>query len=244
MIVKLNVQLDLPNHLRTNNIGSVLHGVLIELLPEETAEQLHQLSSYNPLKQRILFTKEEADWEIVSLLPDLGEQVIQIFGQRKEIFLKRHNVSVNVKKVAIERFEVGQMIKDVFSKDDLTHFINIRVCSPMSFKSEGQYDIFPDIKKFFRSIMLTFDSFFSEYQMYDRDTLEYLADQVKIVSYQLRSTKFHLEGISIPSFSGLITFRVRGPQTFVQLVHFLIAFGEFSGVGIKTSLGMGKYKIV
>lgn len=243
MIIKVNVRLDLPTALHTNNIGSILHGVLIEKLPSETAEFLHQSSAYSPLKQRITFQREAVDWEIVCLTVELGEQIEAIFQNRQTIFLKRHDTVVPILAYKIEKYTIDQLIKSIFTKEQLPRIVTLKLSTPMSFKSNGQYDIFPDVKKFFRSIMRTFDAFFSEYQMYDQVTLTYLTEQVKIINYQLRSTKYHLEGVRIPSFSGQMTFRLNGSLAILQLAWFLLIFGELSGVGIKTSLGMGKYQI-
>ena len=56
--------------------------------------------------------------------------------------------------------------------------------------------------------------------------------------------KFHLEGVKIASFMGSITIKIGGPQSLVNLVHLLMYFGEYSGVGIKTAIGMGKISVV
>ena len=104
--------------------------------------------------------------------------------------------------------------------------------------------IFPNVKRFFRSIMIQFDAFFESHKLYDKETLEFLEQNVNIVNYKLKSVRFHMEKVKIPSFKGEIVFKINGPLPFLQLVYFLLAFGEFSGTGIKTSLGMGKYNIV
>lgn len=244
MIVKIDVRLNLPIDLRNANIGSVLHGVLMEWLPAPIVDKLHQPARYSPLKQRILVKGGEAVWEIVCLSQDLGEVILEILAKEKEIVLKRHNVSVDIDSFSFQKYVVSEMIKKSFSGDKPERFVRVKICSPMSFKSNGQYDIFPDVRKFFRSIILNFDSFYEEYQLYDRETLDYLTEQVTIVNYQLKSTKYHLEGVKIPSFAGYITFRINGPLPFNQLVNFLLLFGELSGVGIKTSLGMGKYQLI
>ena len=45
--------------------------------------------------------------------------------------------------------------------------------------------------------------------------------------------------MKIPSFIGNIDIYIRGPQTMTNLVNLLISFAKFSGIGIKTSIGMG-----
>ena len=145
--------------------------------------------------------------------------------------------------MVIEKIDEVQMIKETFEKKEFQRFRTINICTPMSFKSKGNYDIFPDLRKFFRSIMVTFDNFYSDYQLYDTETLDYLLENVRIVDYRLHTSRFHLEGTRIPSFVGEIKFRITGPLPMQQLIYLLLNFGELFGVGIKTSLGMGKFEL-
>ena len=66
---------------------------------------------------------------------------------------------------------------------------------------------------------------------------------VNIVGYNLRSRTFHLEGIRIPSFIGNITIRIGGNKQFVNLINMLCECGKYSGVGIKTAIGMGAINV-
>lgn len=42
---------------------------------------------------------------------------------------------------------------------------------------------------------------------------------------------------------GRLTFKVQGAQTLKAYVKMLLTFGEYSGLGMKTSLGMGGIKL-
>ena len=53
-----------------------------------------------------------------------------------------------------------------------------------------------------------------------------------------------MEKVKIPSFKGEIVFKNKWAIAVFTISLLLLAFGEFSGTGIKTSLGMGKYNIV
>lgn len=245
MIKQFHLTLQIPEDLRTNNIGSILHGFLMELLPSDVVEILHQQSAYNPLKQRIMLRRDVAIWEVVSFSEFVSESLALSLHQCRSINLKHHDVKVPVLKVEQSTYQVNQLIDEFFMEDnEPKRFVNIQIMTPMSFKSQGRYDIFPDVRKFFRSIMLQFDAFFESYKMHDHDTLDYIMKQVTIVDYRLRSTRYHLEGVRIPSFIGAMTLRLSGPDHFKRLLLFLIHIGSFTGSGIKTSLGMGKYKVL
>lgn len=245
MIYKLTAQLELPQELQTNNLGSAFHGILMELLPTEIAEQLHGASAYSPLRQRLIIERgSKPQWEIVSLSSELGKILMACLMDRTSILLKHHRIEVPITNISVEKIDEATLIKECFSKQDSPRYVKLAIQTPIAFKSKGAYEIFPDLQKFFRSIMLTFDSFFADYELYDAETLNYILENVKIMDYRLRSTRFHLEGVRIPSFTGELKLRISGPQPMQQLIHLIIQFGELSGVGIKTSLGMGKYNII
>nr|WP_251984182.1 CRISPR system precrRNA processing endoribonuclease RAMP protein Cas6 [Mycobacterium tuberculosis] len=46
-----------------------------------------------------------------------------------------------------------------------------------------------------------------------------------------------------PGFTGSATFTVRGVDTFASYIAALLWFGEFSGCGIKASMGMGAIRV-
>lgn len=71
-----------------------------------------------------------------------------------------------------------------------------------------------------------------------------LLEEVLILkNYNLRSNTFSLEGIRVPSFCGELEYFINAPQHIINMVHMLAEFGTYSGVGIKTSMGMGGIKV-
>ena len=54
---------------------------------------------------------------------------------------------------------------------------------------------------------------------------------------------FGVEGVKIPAYQGSLSLKLLGPQQVVNLVHMLLRFGMYSGVGIKTAMGMGAFQI-
>ena len=102
---------------------------------------------------------------------------------------------------------------------------------------------YPSIRWIFQSLMNKHDFVDGENQLYDEEVLETLEQKCYISQYRLRSTFFSIEGVRIPSFLGSITICVKGNQSIVNLVNYLLMFGEYSGVGIKASMGMGAIQI-
>ena len=87
--------------------------------------------------------------------------------------------------------------------------------------------------------MRKFSEASDEMDMVDENILQDLTDKSEIVRYRLRTVPFPLEQVRITGFEGNICIRINGPETLARYVRMLIRFGEFSGVGIKTGIGMG-----
>lgn len=244
MITVIKINLELPKANRTFNLGSILHGVIMDMLSKEMIEFLHTSSKYSPLKQRVLFRGEEIEWEIVLLDDELSKQIQTYFINNEKIVIKRHDLTLPIINYSVNKIDIQNLIDKHFSDDKPSKYIKLHVRTPMSFKSNGRYEIFPSTKMMYRSTMLLFDAFFDEYQMHDHETLNYIQENVTIINYNMKSTRFHLEGVKIPSFIGQMTLKIDGAKTFVQLINFLTEFGSLTGIGIKTSIGMGKYEII
>ena len=80
--------------------------------------------------------------------------------------------------------------------------------------------------------------------MSDEDTLKYITENSSVSDFKIRSTRFPLEGIKIPSYMGEITIKFSGTDTMARYGKMLLEFGEYSGVGIKCGMGMGAIKLI
>lgn len=87
------------------------------------------------------------------------------------------------------------------------------------------------------------DAICSDNEVYDDEVLALLEEKTFITQYNLRSTIFYLEGVKIPAFLGKITILVKSSQSLVNLVNYLLMLGEYTGVGIKSSIGMGAISV-
>ncbi len=53
-----------------------------------------------------------------------------------------------------------------------------------------------------------------------------------------------MEGIRLTGFMGTIRIQIKGSDTIARYIRLLLRFGKFSGVGIKTGMGMGAIKML
>lgn len=225
--------------------SSNMHGLLMELIDTNYAEILHN-SSINPYSQ-FLEISDKCIWHINTLTEESYLKIIKpILDSKYENFLlKKNNIILKIiSKTLVSKPK--DVLVDNFYRDNgpVDRYINIKFITPTSFKSNNKYVNFPDLKLIYQSLMNKFSTTCSEYNMNDEETLLQLTENSSITRYNLRSASFSLENTRIPAFIGTLTVRINGPETMARYAKLLVDFGQFSGVGIKTSLGMGAFQII
>ena len=162
---------------------------------------------------------------------------------RSSIFIKNRKLEIRIVEKSYSELSYKSLM-DSFYDDECSRYINIQFISPTAFKKDGRYVFYPDIRCIFQSLMNKYDAAVSDEVMADEDTLEQLCENAQIAGYDLKSVSFSLEGVRIPSFIGKLTIKMHGTTTMVNFANMLFRFGTYSGIGIKTSLGMGSFKIL
>ena len=80
---------------------------------------------------------------------------------------------------------------------------------------------------------------FPNCMLQDEDAFHAMLAGIHIVDYRMRSTRFLLKGVRIPSFIGTCDLEAKLALPLLELWHTLVAFSAYAGVGIKSGLGMG-----
>ncbi len=224
-------------------ISSLLHGVLMETIRPEYAEKLHS-KSINPFSQYILPRENTLDWIIAVSSEEAKNEIFDAFlnEKMKTVYLKHKKSTLEIIDKRTEYYPYKHLIKDtVFT--DCSRIVTVSFLTPAAFKVSGRYQFFPTVEHIFKSLINRHDCISERTEIFSEDILDNINDYVEIVGYKLRSTKFYLEGTAIPSFIGSITIRISGPKPFVNLINMLLKYGEYSGVGIKTGMGMGAINV-
>ncbi len=242
MLARLSLKLSREN--LSWNMSSLFHGFLMENLDWEYGEYLHS-SALLPYSLRLTRGEEGYYFLNISALNsdacrNIIEPVYESIGE--SIFLKGKNLQVHVTEKSVETEDYGNLIKNTVFSPPVRKII-IRFMTPTAFKSEGEYVFYPTVGFILSSLCRKYSAAGEGDDIYTPELLGDLEDNVKITSYNLRSSYFSLEGVRIPAFTGWVKFNIGGPGPLVGVVNLLAKFGEFSGVGIKTSLGMGCIRV-
>lgn len=240
MLAELRMKIETDGEKLDYRQSSNMQGVLMEYIRTEYAEKLHE-QGIKPYSQYLLNGAEwvvktctaQAYQELILPLMDSGFTSFKIEKKDIHVTVKEKRLNTIKKKDLLEEFYLGES----------SHYLNLEFLTAASFKSNGKYVIMPEMRYIYQSLMNKYSASSDSMEMYDGRTLEQLVDNSSIVRYRLRSTCFPLEGVKIPSFIGEIGIRINGTDTMARYVKLLMRFGEYSGVGIKTAMGMGALKI-
>lgn len=244
MLTRLTITMKNESDIKLNyNISSLLHGALIERIDSEYSNILHQ-SSLKPFSQYCEFVGDKIIWTIHSLNEEAATQITKVlFGNKDEsLFINHKNLNLKVENKQFAELTYDEILDKNYFKDG-SRFINIQFITPTAFKSQGNFIFFPELRHIYQSLMNKYNSFARDSEVGDEEVLDHLTANSVMTRYNLRSTYFHLEGIKVPSFMGWITIKVNGPQTLVNLGNLLFSYGEYSGVGVKSALGMGGMRL-
>jgi CRISPR-associated endoribonuclease Cas6 len=224
-------------------MASLFHGALMEMLPEAYVAELHE-SMLHPYTQHLEMRNHQWHW-VVTTLNDRAKDLIidQTLAQKNQVDIKKHELVVRIAEKNMSEL-TDKELSSQFYQEDAPRTISLQFLTPTAFKIDGRYVFYPDIRSIYLSLMNKYDAASKAGSMKDEDALELLCRNTSLFRYDLRSTLFSMEGVKIPSFVGKITFRMHGAQTMTNLAQMLFRFGEYSGIGIKTALGMGAVKML
>jgi CRISPR-associated endoribonuclease Cas6 len=245
MLAELRMELDTQGNPIGYYQSSNLQGVIMEQIDSDYAQLLHT-QSLNPYSQSISIEDGKAIWSVKTLNENAYHNIILPLKRdtfNKFIITKKDiNVKILTKELTTKS---KKALLEEFYNTPSDKNINIELTTPTAFKSGGRYIIMPDLRLIYQSLMNKYSaSSDNEMEMFDEDTLEQLVEHSEISRYRLKSTYFPIEGVKIPSFKGELGIRLHGTDTMARYARLLFEFGQYSGIGIKTAMGMGSYRLI
>lgn len=228
-----------------SNWGYALYGILSNQANPDYIADLHRRNE-TPISQylEVLPNGREAIWRINLLGAEAIDEIGQVFLQNDHFQALHHKTTIRI----LEK-EWGPIIAE---RDFCTRYlierggqrkVTLDLLTPTSFKSQEAYQLFPSRELIIKSLWRNWQAFAKEVLLEGDEVREQMIQSVQISDYQLKSLRYPLKSNKIPGFKGQLTLTIKGPEPLVRLVNMLLAFGSYSGLGIKTALGMGGYRI-
>ncbi|MBD5098389.1 MAG: CRISPR system precrRNA processing endoribonuclease RAMP protein Cas6 [Clostridiales bacterium] len=218
--------------------GYHLYAAMLERLPREFGQRAHE-DGPSPVSQFVCLRDGALYWSVTLL----GEEAEALAGPVLEasgpFFLQKDRVALT------PSLEVRESIADadeLFRRGGLGGRIHrLDVCTAAAFKSRGQYLSLPTPRLILQSLMKKWNGCFPDCPIVDEDGqgMEAMAEGLTLREFCLRDAAYSLKGRPIPGFRGTLTLENRLSGFHRELADALLVFSGFSGVGIKTTLGMG-----
>lgn len=219
------------------NMGSLFHGYIMENIDYRHAEHLHS-TSLNPYSQFIFFDRQKGRyiWRLNTCNTMAKTMIIDKIVQcsQSEIYLKNKDLKIAVEAIVPS---ADTAYSDIYLQQQPLERINFVTAT--NYKSAGQYGVFPRIDVLLMGVINKINAFSSELTFQDKALIEDLLSSVYIKHYQLKSTRFGLEGISINGYTGYIKLAVKRQSKQHELLWLILKAASYTGMGIKTALGMG-----
>ena len=238
MITQLRI--DFCNDTELNyNMSSLMQGIIMENVSPEFAEKEH-ISEIRSYSQYLTNRDGAWTWVINTLTDEAKKNIIDRISRTEKFYIKNKDMYLSAESTEIKTTNFDELFEGNYYLDEKQpRYVRMAFITPTAFKSSGAYINYPTVKLLLASMINKYNALSDVTELGDNDLAEKLAECVSISNYNLHSTVFHLEGVKIPAFLGHVTLRVNGSKNMISTVNMLAEFAQYSGIGIKSAIGMG-----
>lgn len=213
-----------------------LYAAMLERAPKEFAARLHE-SAVTPVSQYVCGDT----WRVSLFGPEAIDTLAPVLETMEEVFLRREQRHVGLELRSSGGIETVDELLELPPRSRST----LELVTPTAFKSGGVYQLLPTQRLVMQSLILKWNGCFGDICPIEDEGggLEALAEGLCYRSVQLNSQLYSMKHTQIPGVVGSVAFDCRQEGFLRQLTNALLTFGTYSGLGIKTTLGMGGLQI-
>lgn len=237
--VKLNP--DRPCRVRPE-WGYCLYAGLLKRAPQEFGAAVHR-DQISPVSQYLTEQDGGVLWT-VNLLGEACEQALIPALEGTDFFtLDKEGLTLTVADWEKNTVADTETLLALAEKGPRTR--RLEFLTPTAFKSRGAYQNLPTTRLIIQNLMKQWNGTITDCPIEDEDGqgMEALADGLVCRDFRLHSRDYWLKGRPIHGFRGELTLENHLEGFHRQLAEALLLFSGFSGVGIKTTLGMGGVRL-
>lgn len=244
MLQRITLQCSCEEAARPNyNWGSLFHGFLMDTMPSEVGEMLHQ-SNLRPFSQYVVpQSEQQLNWVIGLWDSTIADYIIQTVMPLTRIDIKHKGITLKINSIQRSSESEAEFFSRFFTGETLCRRYEVEFVTPCTHKQDGAYVLFPTPELMIHSVSKRYAAFGQEVSLDDPEAIAQVARHIRIVRYSLRSAVFHMENTKITGYMGKTTLVINGPEQLARLAGAMLSFAEYSGMGIKTALGMGGVRV-
>lgn len=214
-----------------------LYAWMLEQVPRTYGQELH-MEGETPISQSLCFDREtqQTVWTVQLLTDEMVSVFSPVLDELHCIQLRGTELQASL--IDQNETDGSQLLQQARQLDNERR---TRLCfaTATAFKSDGRYAIFPQEKWLLQSLTLKWNLICPDMPLDDADAFAALEKGIHIVDYSLRTVRYPLKNVKIPSFVGNIVIESRLPAPLQEIWQLLVCLAPYTGVGIKTTLGMG-----
>lgn len=243
MIQTLELKLGVPAGVKLpQSACSLLHGVLMANIDSDYADFLHT-QNLRPYSQCIYFDKVRNGmyWRLNVLDKHAQEELLgAAFALPKKLYLQQKNIEIEIlSKEYLLKTDYEAIAAQYFTQPLAGKYLRFEFVTSCSFKSEGQYAVFPQPQLLLNSLVKRWNAFAPSNRLDAPGVARDLAQEVYVADYSMRMAAFSVDGARIPAFRGSYTLGMKNNIMAGRIIAMLGEYAKYCGVGIKTALGMG-----
>lgn len=221
--------------------GSIFHGALMQIVDADFADNMHR-DNIRPYSQNVTFTDDKIIWTVNTLTEEAKMYISDVLTDSsfQSLYLSHKDISLDVcDKKIISQISYDDLFKKIYIDSQFDNYETYRFYTPAAFKSNGRYVNMPDVRLIFNSIISKYNACADSTEFNDDNLIEEIENCVSITGFSLHSSYYSLEGVKIPSFAGEVTLTSYKNERMKKFISMMLEFASYSGIGIKTALGMG-----
>ena len=209
-----------------------LYAALLEQAPGDFATRVHD-SAVTPVSQHVCADR----WQVSLLGTEAIDALAPTLESLEELFLRRSQTRLELR---LDQIRTVPSVEALLQTPPIRRG-TLRFVTPTAFKSAGAYQLLPTQRLVMQNLILKWNGCFGELCPIEDEGggLEALANGLRYDAVELHTHSYSMKHTQIPGILGSINFDNRLSDFHRQLAQALLTFGTYSGLGIKTALGMG-----
>lgn len=214
-----------------------LYGWLMSQVSEAFGDDVHK-DGFSPISQYLKIPngddKDHAEWDITLLSDEASEELADTIDNITVIPLKDGMAEVTGSE--------WESLADPSEAAVDTDISTIHFLTTTSFKVNGRYKVLPDVEHIVSSMINQWNILSDDVISEDEKTA--ITEGLVVRGFKMHSSAFRLKKVSIPGFKGEITIEQKiKDQRIRDLWKKAAGLSQYTGLGIKTTLGMGGVSI-
>lgn len=222
--------------------GKHLHGLLFAMLAEtdpDTARTIH----HNQEKPFSLWPSLNKNGSIDVLMATLSDAIANVINKNKAYSGLLGNTPVTVSPAIVTNKSLKELWDESVKIERLQN-LHINFLSPTSFRRAGSQWLFPDPSIIFQNVYSKALTVYGDFINNNLSPPTEYASQFMVSRYELSTKQTDFGRYKIIGFEGYCVYDCRRIQLAYhsQSLAFLSLLAEFTGIGYKTTMGMGHVK--